>query len=174
MHCKSEKTREATKGPFFFYMEFKTQVRQLLDDGLAEHPSLFLIDFKVSLDGSIQVTLDGDNGVKLQDCMAISRHIEHQLDREEQDFSLEVASVGVDAPLQLPRQYVKNVGRQMEVENLESQVFKGKLIQADDTSCTLQWKQREPKPIGKGKHTVEKTEQLNYTQIKRAKVLVQF
>ncbi|MGC6479225.1 MAG: ribosome assembly cofactor RimP [Flavobacteriaceae bacterium] len=161
-------------GPSFFYMEFKAQVQKLLEEGLAEHPSLFLIDFKVGGDGAIHVVLDGDQGVRLQDCMDISRHIEHNLDREEHDFSLEVASVGVDAPLQKARQYIKNVGRQLEVENEAGQTFKGKLTHADQDSCTLQWKQREPKPIGKGKHTVEKIEQLNYSQIKRAKVLVQF
>jgi len=155
-------------------MEFKAQVEELLTQALEEQPELFLIGFTVGLDRSVQVVLDGDKGVRLQDCMAVSRHIEHQLDREEQDFSLEVTSVGVGSPLQLPRQYQKNISRQLEIEDLDGKRFKGTLIEADENQCTLQWKQREPKPIGKGKHTVEKKEQFTYTQIKRAKVLVQF
>ena len=88
-------------------------MEQLLGKALEERPSLFLIDFTIGSDNTIRVVLDGDQGVNLQDCMDVSRAIEHNLDREEEDFSLEVTSAGATSPLQLPRQFRKNVGRKL-------------------------------------------------------------
>nr|WP_297309706.1 ribosome assembly cofactor RimP [uncultured Flavobacterium sp.] len=154
-------------------MEFKEKVKQLIEAGLSEHPSLFLIDFSISSDFKISVSIDGDEGVTLQDCIDVSRAIENNLDREEQDFSLEVASAGATSPLKLPRQYRKNIGRTLEV-NLESEVIEAQLIDADDEKISLEWKVREPKKIGKGKETVVKTAQIPYESIKKAQVVISF
>ena len=152
---------------------FKDKVRTLLDNALTENESLFLIDFTIDAGNKIRVILDGDNGVSLSDCMAISRGIEHNLDREEEDFSLEVTSAGATTPLELPRQYKKNIGRKLEVKTLE-ETFEGNLTAATDESITLEWKAREPKPIGKGKHTVQKKEEIVFSDIKEAKVVLKF
>jgi len=80
-------------------MTFKNKVQELLDAALAEKQELFLIEMTISPDNKILVTIDGDNGVNLQDCIDVSRAIEHNLDREEQDFALEVASAGASAPM---------------------------------------------------------------------------
>jgi ribosome maturation factor RimP len=153
-------------------MNLRLKVETLLKAALAEHPSLFLIELKVGADNSVRVILDGDQGVTLQDCMNVSRAIEHQLDREEEDFSLEVASAGVGAPLQSKRQYIKNIGRKLKVELTNLPPVQGTLIAADDSGFTLTWKQREPKPVGKGKVTVEKQQTLSYDQIESAKVTI--
>src|SRR5210317_2485875 len=153
-------------------MNLRSKVESLLTEALDQHPALFLIELKVGADNSIRVILDGDQGVSLKDCMTISRAIEHQLDREAEDFSLEVASVGVGTPLQSQRQYIKNIGRKLKVELVERPSVKGTLIAADDKGFTLKWKQREPKPVGKGKVTVEKQETLSYEQIESAKVTI--
>jgi ribosome maturation factor RimP len=87
----------------------KDKVTALLEEALKEDPSLFLLDLSVSTAQHIQVTLDGDAGVSLYDCMKVSRAIEQGLDREETDFSIEVASAGATAPLQMPRQYIINI-----------------------------------------------------------------
>ena len=84
-------------------MTFKDKVNSLIIEGLKERPSVFLIDLTITDSFKIIVNIDGDNGVLLQDCIDISRAIENNLDREEQDFSLEVASVGVGSPLKLVR-----------------------------------------------------------------------
>lgn len=162
------------ESPLFIQnMEFKEKVKQLIEAGLSEHPSLFLIDFSISSDFKISVSIDGDEGVTLQDCIDVSRVIENNLDREEQDFSLEVASAGATSPLKLPRQYRKNIGRTLEV-NLESEVIEAQLIDADDEKISLEWKVREPKKIGKGKETVVKTAQIPYESIKKAQVVISF
>ncbi|PKA97570.1 ribosome maturation factor RimP [Flavobacteriaceae bacterium MAR_2009_75] len=151
----------------------KEQVTALLEDALAEDESLFLIDFSIGSDNSIKVVIDGNHGVTLQDCMKISRAIEHNLDREEQDFSLEVTSAGAASPMTSPRQYVKNIGRKLKVRT-ETDVFEGNLIEATEEKIVLEWKTREPKPIGKGKVTVQKKEEISFSDIKEAKVIVTF
>jgi ribosome maturation factor RimP len=133
---------------------------------------LFLIDFKVSVDNHISILLDGDQGVNLQSCVEISRQVEHNLDREIHDFSLEVASAGVGSPLQKTRQYSKNLGRKLRVERDTAPTLEGILTDANEDGFTLEWKQREPKPVGKGKVTVTKKETLSYQEITSAKVLV--
>ncbi|WP_151672390.1 ribosome assembly cofactor RimP [Patiriisocius marinus] len=152
----------------------REQVTQLLNEALAEHPSLFLIDLEITQENNIRVTLDGDDGVRVEDCMAISRGIEHNLDREELDFSLEVMSAGVSEPLTMPRQYKKNIGRTLKVRTDKGETIEGKITDTTDEDVTLEWKAREPKPVGKGKVTVEKKTVLPYKEIVQAKVMVTF
>lgn len=154
-------------------MTFKEKVSELLNAGLEEKPSIFLIDLTITDAFKIIVTLDGDNGVTLQDCIDISRAIEHNLDREEQDFSLEVASGGVSAPLKLVRQYKKNIGRTLQVKTA-TEIITAELVDANDEFITLTWTAREPKKIGKGKEIVEKRQELPYTDIKEAIVTITF
>jgi ribosome maturation factor RimP len=154
-------------------MTFKERINLLLTEALVEKPSLFLIDLVITDAFKVIVTLDDDNGVVLQDCIDISRSIDASLDREEQDYSLEVASAGVSSPLKKIRQYKKNIGRTLIVktntENIEAE-----LVEANDDFVILSWKAREPKKIGKGKETVEKTLQILYADIKEAIVTVTF
>ncbi len=152
----------------------REKVAQLLKNALDENKSLFLIDLNISEDNQIRVILDGDKGVTVEDCMAVSREIEHNLDREEYDFALEVMSSGVSEPLTLPRQYRKNIGRTLKVKTKKEEKIEGELIAANDESCTLTWSAREPKPVGKGKVTVQKEAVLPYTDIMEAKVMITF
>ena len=154
-------------------MTFKEKVSRLLEEGLLEKPTLFLIDLTITESFKIIVTLDGDNGVALQDCIDISRSIDSNLDREEHDFSLEVASAGVSSPLKHIRQYKKNVGRILQVET-DSVNIEAKLVEANDDFIVMEWEAREPKKIGKGKETVQKKQEISYTQIKRAIVIIIF
>lgn len=149
------------------------KVEELLGDALAERPDLFLIDLSISEANQIRVIIDGDEGVKVQDCIDVSRAIEHNLDREEQDFSLEVLSAGVSEPLTRVRQYRKNEGRKLKVKTSEEN-FEGKLVSVSDDDITLQWKAREPKPVGKGKVTVQKEAVIPYKDIVEAKVMITF
>ena len=152
---------------------FKEKVATLLEKALAEDESLFLIDFEITPNNTIYVVLDGDKGVNLQDCMKISRAIEHNLDREETDFSLEVTSAGATSPIMLPRQYKKNIGRKLKVVT-ERATLEGNLIEVSTDSITLEWKAREAKPIGKGKVTVQKKQQIAFSEIEEAKVVLKF
>jgi ribosome maturation factor RimP len=154
-------------------MTFKEKVSHLLEEGLLEKPSLFLIDLTITESFKIIVTLDGDNGVALQDCIDISRSIDNNLDREEHDFSLEVASAGVSSPLKHIRQYKKNVGRILQVET-EGIIIEARLAEANDEFIVMEWEAREPKKIGKGKETVQKRQEITYSEIKKAIVIIIF
>lgn len=153
---------------------FKNTVKALLDDALEERQDLFLISFDVLEGNSITVIIDGDKGVLVEDCMFVSRAIEHNLDREEQDFSLEIASAGATTPLSHERQYQKNIGRVLEVKTIDNKKFEATLVNTNNESIFLEWKTREPKPIGKGKVTVKKEATLSYNDIVEAKVKIKF
>nr|WP_314839035.1 ribosome assembly cofactor RimP [uncultured Flavobacterium sp.] len=154
-------------------MIFKEKLHSVLSDCLAEKPSIFLIDLVVTDAFKVIVALDGDQGVALQDCIDVSKYIDSKLDREEQDYSLEVASVGVGSALKQVRQYKKNIGRTLIVKtNIE--IIEAELVDANDDFVILSWQAREPKKIGKGKETIQKELQLPYGDIKEAIVTVTF
>ena len=153
---------------------FKDKVQELISNALGERPDLFLLDLKVSESNAITVIIDGDNGVLVEDCMFVSRAIEHNLDREEQDFSIEVTSAGATSPLVNQRQYKKNIGRVLKVKTKQGELFEGKLSNCDDEGILLEWKSREPKPVGKGKVTVKKQEKIDFGAITEAQVVIKF
>jgi len=151
----------------------QSKVRDLVEEALALNESLYLVDLSISENNKIQVTVDGDNGVPLSECIRISRSVDNNFDREEEDFSLEVSTPDIAHPLKLKRQYIKNINRILKVKNSEEE-FEGTLVEADEDKIVLSWKAREPKPIGKGKVTVTKTVTLAYKDIKEAKVKIVF
>lgn len=166
--------REAMLPSFYKIMSFKDKVKVLLDEALTQKTSMFLIDLVVTEDNKISITLDDDNGVNLQDCIDVSRAIEHKLDEEELIYSIDVASAGVSTPLKYVRQYIKNIGRNLKVTTQESEKIEAKLVNADEEKITLEWQSREPKKIGKGKETVNNKKEIAYQDIKEAIVLISF
>ena len=154
-------------------MTFKEKVKGLIEEGLAVYPSLFLIDLQITETFKIIVTLDGDQGVQLQDCINVSRFVENNLDREEQDFALEVASAGVSLPLKLVRQYKKNIGRTLKIKTAK-QTIEALLVAVSDDNIVVEWSSREPKKIGKGKETVLHNEKIAYGDIIEAVVTITF
>ena len=164
--------------PFFVKqikdMEFRQQIEELLNTFLVEREDLYLIDLKISTADAITVILDGDNGVSLQDCLDASRAIENNMDREEHDFSLQVMSAGLSEPLVTPRQFRKNIGRELEIILTDSKEIEGELIKVEDDKITLIMKYRKPKEVGKGKVDVVEERELPYTEIKKALVAVKF
>ena len=161
------------KVPSFYRIMFKEVVKELLQNCLSERDDLFLIDFEILSGNVIRIVVDGDNGVLVEDCMMISRAIEHNLDRDEYDFSLEVSSAGAYSSLTNSRQYVKNIGRVLSIKT-NSEDYEAKLVEANKEDIKLKWKQREPKKIGKGKVTVEKEINILYKDINEAKVKIKF
>jgi len=140
---------------------------------MAENTSLFLLELNFGPENSIKVIVDGDSGVPLSECIRISRNVEHNLDRETEDFSLEVTTPNITDPLVDLRQYNKNMNRTLVVKTAEGK-YEGVLFSVDDKEISLKWKAREPKPIGKGKITVEKQQRIPLSEIKQAKVKIIF
>jgi ribosome maturation factor RimP len=152
----------------------KEKVQDLLAEALEENQKLFLIDLQIDSNNSIKVIIDGDEGVTVSDCVFVSRAIEHNIDREEFDFALEVASAGATSPLVMPRQYFKNIGKTLEVKTTDGQTLEGELTEVTDAGIHLIWKAREPKPVGKGKITVDKSANVDFENIKQSRVKIIF
>ena len=155
-------------------MNFNQKVENFLSLVLKQYSNIFLVDLKISNDKSIKIILDGDKEVNVKDCIDISRSMEGALERDQEDFSLEVASAGVGSPLKFPRQYHKNLGRKLEVISTEGLKFEGDLTHVKEDAIELQWKQRETKRIGKGKLTVTKKKTILFDKISQAKVMIKF
>jgi ribosome maturation factor RimP len=150
------------------------QIKNLVDEALQQNESLYLIDLKILPGNKIYVEVDGDNGITLQECIRISRAVEHNLDRELEDFSLEVTSPDIANPLQVKRQYKKNINRTLLLQLLNNKSIEGVLKNVSDNGIDLEWKTREPKPVGKGKITVVKNEFIPFENIVEAKVKIIF
>src|SRR6187402_2150672 len=100
-------------------MNIEKRVIQLVEEKIADRPDLFLVDVQMHGSGILSILVDGDQGISIQDCVAISRHVGFHLEEEnviEQAYNLEVSSPGVGEPLKLVRQYKKNIGRDLSVK----------------------------------------------------------
>lgn len=134
----------------------------------------FVTELKIGADNQIRVAIDGDSGVTIDDCVALSRAIEGSLNREAEDFSLDVSSHGATAPLTLPRQYRKHVGRDLEVRLNDNSRIEGTIVSASDEGVLLGWSERQNKAVGKGKVTVEVQKEIHYNTIKEARIKLRF
>lgn len=162
------------KVPSFLSQKMKKeQIEQYVEEALKEDSSLFLINLEIFQDNKISIVIDGDHGVPLNECIRVSRAVEGNLDREEEDFSLEVSSPDITKPLKVKRQYAKNKGRVLKVKT-EDEKYEGNLEEVSEDGILLTWKTREPKPVGKGKITVEKKKNIAYNEIVEAKVKLIF
>ena len=154
-------------------MSLENKVNNLLVSGLKDRPDIFVLDFKISENNDINIIIDGDKGVTIDDIVNLSRHIEHNLDREEEDFALTVSSFDITKPFHLKRQFLKNLNRPLKVKTQTGEV-EGVLVNVDENQIVLENKVREPKKVGKGKVTVVKQKNIPFDDIKEAKVVLKF
>lgn len=151
----------------------KEQILNLAETHFKETDK-FVTKITIGLDNAIEVLIDGVTPVTIKDCVALSRFIEGNLDREKEDFALEVSSHGAASPLIDLRQYKKHVGKEFEVKLNDDSRHEGELIELNENEITLKYSVRENKPIGKGKITVEKTETIPFNSIKESKIKLKF
>jgi len=154
-------------------MDLKQKVEHLIQQALVERPDMYVVDFDISENNDIRIIVDGDKGVTIDDIVWLSRQIEHNLDRDEEDFALTVSSVDITRPFALKRQYHKNLNRNVKIKT-EAGEKQGTLVAIDDNHITIEYKVREPKEKGKGKQTVIKQENIAFDDIKEAKVVLKF
>ncbi len=155
-------------------MIVKGQIIEIINEKI-NGTHLFLVDLKILPGNRIEVFIDGDNGVGINECVDLSRHIEKSLDRDVEDFSLEVSSPGATIPLKLSRQYIKHIGRDVELKLTDGTSITGTLIEVGkDGGLTLTTISRENKPIGKGKINVTRTHNIQLQNIKESKVKLKF
>jgi ribosome maturation factor RimP len=112
------------------------RVAQLVEEKIADRPDLFVVDIKMLPNRKLMILVDGDNGIGIADCAAVSRFVGFKLEEEntiEEAYNLEVSSPGIDAPLTLSRQYTKNIGRSLAIKMADGTKREGVLkgIEAD-------------------------------------------
>jgi ribosome maturation factor RimP len=154
----------------------KKRVEELIDERIAElNNGLFVVELSISASNVITVELDKhQGGVSVEDCMAVSRNIEHNLDREQQDFELNVSSAGLDRPLRVLPQFIKNIGRTVKVVKLDGTKLEGELKVATETGIVIENSRTEKVEGKKKKEVIVEQHQLPFDNIKETKIVITF
>lgn len=153
-------------------MNIEQKVRELVAEKIADRPDLFLVDVKMQSNGKLAILLDGDNGIGIADCAAVSRHVGHHLEEEnliEHAYHLEVSSPGIDFPLTSERQYAKNKGRNLSIKQADGSKREGKLLELADGGIIIE---ETIKQKGKKAEVVQNF--IPFDQITETKVLISF
>jgi ribosome maturation factor RimP len=152
--------------------ELKDRIYTLIEPLLQEDPSYFLVHVKVKPGHIIRVYIDGDQGLPIKQCTSFNRRLYKAIEEAawfpEGDFALEVSSPGVDEPLVLNRQYVKNIGRNVEVILNDETVYVGNLKEVTDKDILIEW------TAGKGKKATQEQLLIPFENIKSTIVQIQF
>lgn len=154
--------------------KIKTLLEKLFEND-EEFQHCFLVDMHLGINKKLEVFVDSDTGIKFSECQKISRYLEGFIDEEGwlgEKYVLEVSSPGIDKPLQLARQYPKNVGRRMKVTYGESINTEGKLVEVSEEGIILEDKVREKE--GKKKVTKTVRTEIPFSDIRKAVVKISF
>ena len=154
----------------------KKKVTELIDERIAELDNgLFIVDLTISSTNVIKVEIDKYEGfVSVDDCIRVSRNVEHNLDREKEDFELSVSSAGLDKGLRVFPQYQKNVGRDVKVKLNEGGSIEGKMIEATPEQIVIQTSRKERIEGKKKKETIIEDHVLTMDKIKETKIIISF
>ena len=134
----------------------------------------YLIDVVINTGNVISIEIDNDNGVSIDDCVALSRYLESKFDREEEDFELTVGSAGLTSPFKIQRQYQKNIGNEVEVLTKKGIKLSGILKEVSDDNFIVTISKKERAEGAKRKTEVKEDLQFGYDEIKYTKYLIRF
>lgn len=143
-------------------------------NGYLQETDMFLVDVAIRPGNIIIVEVDSDEGVSIEDCIALSRHIESHLDRDTEDFELEVGSAGITSPFKLPRQYKKNIGNEVEVLTKTGQKLSGTLKSCNEQGFSITITKMVKAEGAKRKTAVEEEFPFGYEDVKYTKYLIRF
>lgn len=154
----------------------KKTVKRLVEERFAElGEELFIVDISINERNVINIFIDGFEGVTIEQCVSVSRNVEHNLDREEVDFELHVSSPGLSQGFVVKEQYVKYTGKSVEVVTTASdKKLEGVLLEVGEEGIVLETSGREKVEGHKKKQLVVKKHNLKYDEIKSTKAVVSF
>jgi ribosome maturation factor RimP len=135
---------------------------------LTEQNEIFIVSLTISQSNKITLLVDSMKGLHIKECVQLSRAIESGLDRETNDFELEVSSPGLGAPLKVVPQYLKNIGREVEVYLSNGSKLTGKLTGADDNGFKIE----EQKKLKGKKQVISENKEFNYAEVSKVKIVV--
>lgn len=151
----------------------KNVVTRIVEEWL-EGKDYFLVDVTVTPDDKIVVEIDHAEGVWIDDCVDLSRYIESKLNREVEDYELEVGSAGIGQPFKVLQQYIIHIGKEVEVQDKDGKKWTGVLVDANESNFTITV-QTKVKPEGaKRPKLVEQNVTFTYDEIKYTKYLISF
>ena len=156
----------------FLIMQVEERVIELIEEKIADRPDLFIVSVRFLNNGVLEILMDGDQGIAIEDCVQISRHVGFHLEEEDvvdRAYRLEVSSPGLDSALTLNRQYQKNIGRKVAVKLTDGTQKEGVLLAVTSEAIEILEKVKE-----KRKKAVEVETQLLFPQIKETKGLNSF
>ncbi len=151
----------------------KKKVTELCEEWL-EGKEYFLVDASVDADNRIVVEIDHKDGVWIEDCCELSRFIEDHLDRDVEDFELEVGSAGIGQPLKVLQQYVNHVGSEVEVLTAQGKKMQGRLTAADAEGFTLVTQEKQRLEGKKRPQLVDVEHRFGYGDVKWVKAVIDF
>lgn len=151
----------------------KTKLQDFIESRLQD-TDCFLTDLKVSADNNITVEIDADSYVDIDFCVDLSRAIEEEFPRDDEDYELEVGSAGLTSPLKLPRQYRKHLGEEMEIYAADSKKYSGILTEADDEGCTLRVEKKVRLEGEKKPTLVQEDMRFPYADVRKAVCVIKF
>ncbi|NPA43873.1 MAG: ribosome assembly cofactor RimP [Chlorobi bacterium] len=154
--------------------EFEKKITEAIRKSVEKTPGLFILELDITPDNNVNVIIDGDKPVPLSECIRITREVEEEVDKDTHNYALTVGTFDISRWFSDKRQFPKNIGRKLKVQTEEGEEFEGTLTEVTDTGIVLETKTREPKPVGKGKHTVVKRHEIPFENLKRAKVIIGF
>lgn len=173
----NECLKRGRKSPLFLKkMLDRKFILELIEERIAELDNgLYVVELSISSSNVINVELDKiKGGVSVNDCVSVSRNIEHNLDREKQDFELHVSSAGLDKPIRHVNQYSKNVGRSFKVVMNDGEKYEGELMKLTDTGIVIKQISLQKSVEKRRKIQVEEILELPFTEIKESKIVISF
>lgn len=149
------------------------KIKALVDEWL-EAKDYFFVDATVGKDNNIVVEIDHKDGVWIDDCCELSRFIESHLDRDEEDFELEVGSAGIGQPFKVLQQYVNSIGKEVETMTADGKKLTGVLTAADESGFTLSYKEKQKVEGKKRPVQVDVERTFDYGDVKWTKAVIDF
>ena len=154
-------------------MSKKEIIHKLVDDYILENESIFLVALNVSSSNQIEIFIDSYNGVSIKNCISLSRQIESALDRNEYDFSLQVASAGLSEPFKVFKQYKKSIGRDVNVYLKDGKELLGTILDANEGEG-IRLETITNKKQGKNKIKIKKQQSISFDEIDKTKIVISF
>jgi len=154
----------------------RKEIERLVEERIQELDNgLYVVEMTISTTNVIRIEIDKINGgVTVGDCVSVSRNVEHNLDREKADFELHVSSAGLDKPFRHINQYIKNVGRTINVKTKDGRTIEGEIVKVADEKIILSAEEMQLLEGKKKKEKVEVIYEIMLTEIKEANIVISF
>lgn len=151
----------------------KEKIEEIIADTVKEK-NAFIVDIKVSSSNKINIEIDSEEGFTIEDCVEVSRLIESELDREEEDFELEVASAGLSEPFKVIQQYQKNLGKDVETLTRGGIKIKGVLLNVTEEGFEIEESKMVKVEGKKKKQPVTEKHWFDFDDVKSTTIIIKF